>query len=144
MLFTYVVTGWEGSAHDIRILNLVLDDPDSGFLHPPPGSIRTTLSSKGLMGMEFLRKEMGRVRIDIDYMAPLVQFLKNFNAFLNKARGGGRGKGGGFGVGGGNGGGARGGGGSGGVGGGGGGVGDGSGHDGGFGDGGGVGSGGGK
>ncbi|XP_031256099.1 uncharacterized protein LOC116114087 [Pistacia vera] len=27
----------EGSAHDVRILNSVLDDPDSGFSHPPPG-----------------------------------------------------------------------------------------------------------
>ena len=37
MLFTYVVTGWEGSAHDARVLNSVLDDPGSSFLHPPPG-----------------------------------------------------------------------------------------------------------
>ncbi|XP_031287702.1 uncharacterized protein LOC116146448 [Pistacia vera] len=37
MLFTYVVSGWEGSAHDARILNSVLDDPNSGFPHPPPG-----------------------------------------------------------------------------------------------------------
>ncbi|XP_031261586.1 putative nuclease HARBI1 [Pistacia vera] len=37
MLFTYVVTDWEGSAHDARVLNSILDDPDSGFPHPPPG-----------------------------------------------------------------------------------------------------------
>ncbi|XP_031273664.1 putative nuclease HARBI1 [Pistacia vera] len=37
MLFTYVVTSWEGSAHDARVLNSVLDDPGSGFPHPPPG-----------------------------------------------------------------------------------------------------------
>ncbi|XP_031255788.1 putative nuclease HARBI1 isoform X3 [Pistacia vera] len=37
MLFTYVVTGWEGSSHDARVLNSVLNDPNSGFPHPPPG-----------------------------------------------------------------------------------------------------------
>ncbi|XP_031255285.1 putative nuclease HARBI1 [Pistacia vera] len=37
MLFIYVITGWEGSAHDTRILNSILDNHDSGFPHPPPG-----------------------------------------------------------------------------------------------------------
>ncbi|XP_031247667.1 uncharacterized protein LOC116105377 [Pistacia vera] len=37
MMFTYVITGWEGSAHDSKVLNSVLGDPDSGFPHPPPG-----------------------------------------------------------------------------------------------------------
>ena len=37
MMFTYVVTGWEGSAHDSRVLNSIIDDPNYGFPHPPPG-----------------------------------------------------------------------------------------------------------
>ncbi|KAL5554275.1 hypothetical protein UlMin_041676 [Ulmus minor] len=37
MLFTYVVTGWEGAIHDSRVLTTQLEDPTSGFPHPPPG-----------------------------------------------------------------------------------------------------------
>ncbi|KAL5547778.1 hypothetical protein UlMin_003009 [Ulmus minor] len=37
MLFTYVVTGWEGSVHDSRVLTTQLEDPNSSFPHPPPG-----------------------------------------------------------------------------------------------------------
>ncbi|KAL5578857.1 hypothetical protein UlMin_011299 [Ulmus minor] len=37
MLFTYVVTGWEGAVHDSRVLTTQLEDPTSGFPHPPPG-----------------------------------------------------------------------------------------------------------
>ena len=37
MLFTYVVTGWEGAVHDSRVLTTQLEDPNSGFPHPPPG-----------------------------------------------------------------------------------------------------------
>ncbi|KAL5564375.1 hypothetical protein UlMin_027539 [Ulmus minor] len=36
MLFTYVVTGWEGAVHDSRVLTTQLEDPTSGFPHPPP------------------------------------------------------------------------------------------------------------
>ncbi|KAL5562905.1 hypothetical protein UlMin_032652 [Ulmus minor] len=35
MLFTYVVTGWEGAVHDSRVLTTQLEDPTSGFPHPP-------------------------------------------------------------------------------------------------------------
>ncbi len=37
ILFTYVVTGWEGAVHDSRVLTTQLEDPNSGFPHPPPG-----------------------------------------------------------------------------------------------------------
>ena len=37
MLFTYVVMGWEGAVHDSRVLTTQLEDPNSGFPHPPPG-----------------------------------------------------------------------------------------------------------
>ncbi|GJX41286.1 Myb/SANT-like domain, harbinger transposase-derived nuclease domain protein [Tanacetum coccineum] len=35
MIFTYIVAGWEGTAHDARILNEALDDPIYEFLIPP-------------------------------------------------------------------------------------------------------------
>ncbi|GKA31894.1 putative harbinger transposase-derived nuclease domain-containing protein [Tanacetum coccineum] len=35
MIFTYVVVGWEGTAHDARILNEALIDPKADFLMPP-------------------------------------------------------------------------------------------------------------
>ncbi|KAL5567113.1 hypothetical protein UlMin_030277 [Ulmus minor] len=35
MLFTYVVTGWEGAVHDSRVLTTQIEDPTSGFPHPP-------------------------------------------------------------------------------------------------------------
>ncbi|XP_071920766.1 uncharacterized protein [Coffea arabica] len=37
MRFVYVRVGWEGSAHDARILQDTLLDPDSGFPMPPQG-----------------------------------------------------------------------------------------------------------
>ena len=37
MLFTYVVTGWEGAVHDSRVLITQLEDPTLGFPHPPAG-----------------------------------------------------------------------------------------------------------
>ena len=37
MLFTYVVTGWEGSVHDSKVLETLLDDPTLDFPHQPPG-----------------------------------------------------------------------------------------------------------
>ncbi|XP_071708816.1 uncharacterized protein [Rutidosis leptorrhynchoides] len=36
MMFTFVWAGWEGIAHDSRILNEVLYNPTSGFPIPPP------------------------------------------------------------------------------------------------------------
>ncbi|XP_074378365.1 uncharacterized protein LOC141719894 isoform X2 [Apium graveolens] len=36
MIFTFVWAGWEGVAHDSRILTEVALDPDSGFPIPPP------------------------------------------------------------------------------------------------------------
>ncbi|GJX47518.1 hypothetical protein Tco_0272708 [Tanacetum coccineum] len=35
IVFTYIVTGWEGTAHDSRILNEALDDPIYEFPIPP-------------------------------------------------------------------------------------------------------------
>ncbi|GJX99580.1 putative harbinger transposase-derived nuclease domain-containing protein [Tanacetum coccineum] len=35
MIFTYIVAGWEGTAHDARILNEALDDPLYEFPIPP-------------------------------------------------------------------------------------------------------------
>ncbi|GJT04002.1 putative harbinger transposase-derived nuclease domain-containing protein [Tanacetum coccineum] len=35
MIFTYIVAGWEGTAHDARILNEALDDPIYEFPIPP-------------------------------------------------------------------------------------------------------------
>lgn len=37
MIFTFVVAGWEGVAHDSRILSEALADPDTPFPVPPPG-----------------------------------------------------------------------------------------------------------
>lgn len=37
MLFTYVIAGWEGTAHDSRILMDALTDPRLNFPHPPTG-----------------------------------------------------------------------------------------------------------
>nr|KAJ0222581.1 hypothetical protein LSAT_V11C200080510 [Lactuca sativa] len=37
MIFTFVMAGWEGIAHDSRILSEALTDRDAPFLFPPPG-----------------------------------------------------------------------------------------------------------
>ena len=37
MLFTYVVCGWEGTAHDQRILLDTISDERLKFPHAPPG-----------------------------------------------------------------------------------------------------------
>lgn len=37
MLFTFVVAGWEGSAHDSRILMDAIHDPRFNFPRAPPG-----------------------------------------------------------------------------------------------------------
>ena len=39
MIFTFVVAGWEGIAHDSRILSEALSDPDAPFPLPPPGNL---------------------------------------------------------------------------------------------------------
>lgn len=37
MKFTYILTGWEGSAHDARVLKNAVDKPKLKFPHPLPG-----------------------------------------------------------------------------------------------------------
>ena len=37
MIFTFVWAGWEGIAHDSRVLTEVAFNPNSGFPFPPPG-----------------------------------------------------------------------------------------------------------
>ncbi|CAN1823934.1 hypothetical protein LINPERHAP1_LOCUS30579 [Linum perenne] len=39
MCFTYVVAGWEGSAHDARILSSTTIDRNNQFLMPPLGMV---------------------------------------------------------------------------------------------------------
>ncbi|KAK8928574.1 hypothetical protein KSP39_PZI017946 [Platanthera zijinensis] len=39
MCFTYVVPGWEGSAHDSRIFQRAVNDPSCEFPHPPPDEL---------------------------------------------------------------------------------------------------------
>ncbi|XP_023750855.2 uncharacterized protein LOC111899220 [Lactuca sativa] len=36
MIFTFVVAGWEGVAHDSRVLSEAITDPQSSFPFPPP------------------------------------------------------------------------------------------------------------
>ncbi|XP_024027941.1 uncharacterized protein LOC112093522 [Morus notabilis] len=36
MKFTYILSGWEGSAHDARVLTDALNNPRFQFPHPPP------------------------------------------------------------------------------------------------------------
>ncbi|XP_076951159.1 uncharacterized protein LOC143624348 [Bidens hawaiensis] len=36
MIFTFIVAGWEGVAHDSRILSEALSDPHVPFPFPPP------------------------------------------------------------------------------------------------------------
>ncbi|XP_060215630.1 uncharacterized protein LOC132642479 [Lycium barbarum] len=36
MVFTYVYVGWEGVAHDARVLTEIASNPDNGFSFPPP------------------------------------------------------------------------------------------------------------
>lgn len=37
MCFTYVMAGWEGTAHDARLFEYALTRPDMKFPHPPQG-----------------------------------------------------------------------------------------------------------
>lgn len=37
MFFTYVSVGWEGSAHDARVLEHARTTPEMNFPEPPPG-----------------------------------------------------------------------------------------------------------
>jgi len=37
MIFTFVWAGWEGIAHDSKVLKEVASNPTSGFPFPPPG-----------------------------------------------------------------------------------------------------------
>jgi hypothetical protein len=37
MVFKFVYAGWEGVAHDARVLQAVVSNPDNNFPIPPPG-----------------------------------------------------------------------------------------------------------
>ena len=37
MCFTFVLAGWEGTAHDARVFHSALSTPSMNFPHPPPG-----------------------------------------------------------------------------------------------------------
>lgn len=37
MRFTFVVAGWHGSVHDMRVFKDAVDKYGNKFLHPPPG-----------------------------------------------------------------------------------------------------------
>ncbi|XP_028764534.1 uncharacterized protein LOC114762832 [Neltuma alba] len=37
MCFTFVLAGWEGTAHDARVFNTAVSTPALDFPHPPPG-----------------------------------------------------------------------------------------------------------
>ncbi|XP_054814548.1 uncharacterized protein LOC129315060 [Prosopis cineraria] len=37
MYFTFVITGWEGTAHDARVFDNTISTPSMHFPHPPPG-----------------------------------------------------------------------------------------------------------
>jgi hypothetical protein len=39
--FTFVLSGWPGSVHDMRPLNDVVTTHSHVFPHPPPGELRT-------------------------------------------------------------------------------------------------------
>ena len=39
MKFTYIVAGWEGLAHDARVLNIVTNTLAFRFLHAPPSML---------------------------------------------------------------------------------------------------------
>lgn len=43
MCFTFIVAGWEGSAHDSRIFNRAIADRDGNFPHPPQGKYITEI-----------------------------------------------------------------------------------------------------
>ena len=37
MIFTFVWAGWEGVAHDSRVLSVTMRNPENNFPIPPPG-----------------------------------------------------------------------------------------------------------
>jgi hypothetical protein len=37
--WTFVLAGWEGTAHDARIFDQALTNKDHNFPHPPPGML---------------------------------------------------------------------------------------------------------
>ena len=43
MKFTFILTGWEGSAHDARVLLDAISDPEKNFPRPPPGRRESNL-----------------------------------------------------------------------------------------------------
>ena len=52
MIFTYIVAGWQGTAHDARVLNEALVDPEADFPIAPSG-IRVSNYNKKMMN-EFM------------------------------------------------------------------------------------------
>ncbi|XP_020596555.1 uncharacterized protein LOC110036448 [Phalaenopsis equestris] len=51
MCFTFIMAGWEGSAHDSRVFKSATRDPNSNFPHPPSDFARASNVTRG-------RKEM--------------------------------------------------------------------------------------
>ena len=45
MYFTFVSAGWEGSAHDARVLDHATRTPGVNFPHPPPGKLQSSQPS---------------------------------------------------------------------------------------------------
>lgn len=54
MIFTFVWAGWEGIAHDSRVLREVIFNPTSGFPFPPSSKYRFCLNLKGYYFSIFL------------------------------------------------------------------------------------------
>ena len=51
MKFTYIVAGWEGSAHDARVLSVATNTPSFRFLHAPPGMLHLLVTHEFNKGM---------------------------------------------------------------------------------------------
>ena len=45
MCFTFVLPGWEGTTHDVRVFDNVLTMPSMNFPHPPPGIFLLTITN---------------------------------------------------------------------------------------------------
>ncbi|KAL5570347.1 hypothetical protein UlMin_026922 [Ulmus minor] len=87
MLFTYVVTGWEGAVHDSRVLTTQLEDPNSGFPHPPAGKAQLIVDSGGINGpTELFNYRHASLRNCIERCFgvlkarfPILQYMTNFS-----------------------------------------------------------------
>lgn len=49
LCFTFVCTGWEGSAHDARIFTETVNDPTMNFPTPDEGTVTTTSVFTGIV-----------------------------------------------------------------------------------------------